>query len=107
MLALDRFLDLEKEQKINYLNEITSVFSESDSILWDLAKLINTLPSQDLTDELLGTTYKIIFEAVETQKWKIKEQEIEKLQKINKKIELLKQQEEQEKADADKLLENL
>jgi len=107
MILLKKFSHLDKKEKIWYLKQIVEVFENSENLLGNLAKLIKTIPEEDLTDELLDITYKITFDAVKIQKDKIKQQELEKLKKINKKIEAIKQVEEEDKLEADKLLENL
>ena len=107
MILLKKFSHLDKKEKIWYLKQIVEVFENSENLLGNLAKLIKTIPEEDLTDELLDITYKITFDAVKIQKDKIKQQELEKLKKINKKIEVIKQVEEEDRLEADKLLEDL
>ena len=107
MIPFKDFSHLDKKEKVWYLKQIVEIFENSENLLGNLAKLIKTIPEEDLTDELLDITYRIIFDAVKIQKNKIKQQELEKLKKINKKIEAIKQKEEQDELEADKLLENL
>jgi len=107
MISSKEFSLLDKKEKIWYLKQIVEVFENSENLLGNLAKLIQAIPEEGLTDELLDITYKIIFDTVKIQNDKIKQQELEKLQKINKKIKAIKQKEMKEKFEADKLLENL
>jgi len=107
MILLKKFSHLDKKEKIWYLKQIVEIFENSENLLGNLAKLVQNIPEEDLTDELLDIAYRIIFDAVKIQKDKIKQQELEKLQKINKKIEAIRQKEKQDKLEVDKLLENL
>ena len=107
MIPLKDFSHLDKKEKVWYLKQIVEIFENSENLLGNLAKLVQNIPEEDLTDELLDIAYRIIFDAVKIQKDKIKQQELEKLQKINKKIEAIRQKEKQDKLEVDKLLENL
>jgi len=107
MISAKEFEKLSKEDKISYLEQIISVFKNSQNLLWNLAKLIEAIPENDISDEFLQISYNLIIGLVETQKQQLTQQELEKLKKISKKLEAIKQKEQQEKLEADKLLENL
>ena len=89
------------------MEQIISVFKNSQNLLWNLAKLIEAIPENDISDEFLQISYNLIVGLVEAQKQQLTQQELEKLKKISKKIEANKQKEHQKKLEADKLLENL
>ena len=107
MISPKEFEKLPKEDKISYLEQIISVFKNSQNLLWNLAKLIEAIPENEISDEFLQISYNLIVGLVEAQKQQLTQQELEKLKKISKKIEANKQKEHQEKLEADKLLENL
>ena len=107
MISAKEFEKLSKEDKISYLEQIISVFKNSQNLLWNLAKLIEAIPENDISDEFLQISYNFIVGLVEAQKQQLTQQELEKLKKISKKLEAIKQKEQQEKLEADKLLENL
>ena len=111
MISAKEFEKLSKEDKISYLEQIISVFKNSQNLLGNLAKLIEAIPENDISDEFLQISYNLIVGLVETHKQQLTHQELEKLKKISKKIskkiEAIKQKEQEEKLEADKLLENL